>query len=109
MIDTNASRFTAGTLAVIYLETSDLSGYEPSAVPEPATWALMLIGFAGLGVAGYRGSRKSAASVKRSASPLQTLAERRSPHERRFCHSLSRKAMRAGPRSSPVAGRRPCA
>ena len=61
-IDTNASRFTTGTLAVIDSETSDLSGYEPSAVPEPATWAMMLIGFAGLGVAGYRGSRRSAAS-----------------------------------------------
>jgi hypothetical protein len=61
MIDTNASRFTAGTLAVIDSQTSDLSGYEPSAVPEPATWAMMLIGFAGLGVAGCRGSRKSGA------------------------------------------------
>jgi hypothetical protein len=59
-VDTNATRFTAGTLAVIDSRTSDLDGYEPSAVPEPATWAMMLIGFAGLGVAGYRGSRKSA-------------------------------------------------
>ena len=61
-IDTNATRFTAGTLAVIDSQTSDLSGYQPSAVPEPATWAMMLIGFAGLGVVGYRGSRKNAAS-----------------------------------------------
>ena len=29
-----------------------------TAVPEPATWAMMLLGFAGLGFAGYRGSRK---------------------------------------------------
>jgi PEP-CTERM motif len=29
------------------------------AVPEPSTWAMMLIGFAGLGFAGYRASRKS--------------------------------------------------
>ena len=61
MIDTNASRFTTGTLAVINSQTSDLSAYEPSAVPEPPTWAMMLLGFAGLGVAGYRGSRKSTA------------------------------------------------
>ncbi|MGC2786392.1 MAG: hypothetical protein WA397_21670 [Roseiarcus sp.] len=61
-IDTNATRFIPGTLAVIDSQTSDLSGYEPSAVPEAPTWAMMLLGFAGLGVAGYRGSRKSAAS-----------------------------------------------
>jgi PEP-CTERM motif len=30
-------------------------------IPEPSTWAMMLIGFAGLGFAGYRRSRKGAA------------------------------------------------
>jgi len=30
-------------------------------VPEPSTWAMMLIGFAGLGYAGYRASRRSVA------------------------------------------------
>ena len=29
--------------------------------PEPSTWVMMLIGFAGLGLAGYRASRKTAA------------------------------------------------
>jgi len=29
-------------------------------VPEPSTWAMMLLGFAGLGFAGYRASRKRA-------------------------------------------------
>jgi hypothetical protein len=29
-------------------------------VPEPATWAMMLLGFAGLGLAGYRRARTDA-------------------------------------------------
>jgi hypothetical protein len=29
--------------------------------PEPSTWAMMVVGFAGLGFAGYRKSRKVAA------------------------------------------------
>jgi PEP-CTERM motif len=29
------------------------------AVPEPSTWAMMLVGFAGLGFGGYSASRKS--------------------------------------------------
>ena len=31
-----------------------------TAVPEPSTWAMMLLGFAGLGIAGYRVRRNSA-------------------------------------------------
>ena len=31
-----------------------------SPVPEPSTWAMMLLGFAGMGFAGYRASRKTA-------------------------------------------------
>jgi cholinesterase len=33
----------------------------PSPVPEPSTWAMMLLGFVGLGFAGYRGAKKRAA------------------------------------------------
>jgi hypothetical protein len=31
-----------------------------AATPEPSTWAMMLIGFASLGVAGYRSTRTRA-------------------------------------------------
>jgi hypothetical protein len=34
-----------------------------TAVPEASTWALMLIGLAGLGIAGYRASQKRAATL----------------------------------------------
>ena len=35
---------------------------EVSSVPEPSTWAMMLLGFAGLGYAGYRRARRSNAA-----------------------------------------------
>jgi hypothetical protein len=43
------------------LEFSPGVGNLASTVPEPPTWAMMLLGFAGLGFAGYRASRKSGA------------------------------------------------
>ena len=44
--------------------STDLKGsWNVSAVPEPSTWALMLLGFAGIAFAGYRRSRPPAASA----------------------------------------------
>ena len=37
-----------------------LASLDPPSVPEPATWTLVAVGFAGLGFAGYRATRKSA-------------------------------------------------
>lgn len=55
---TNANSWGANQYWAAYnnITTSTTSG-----VPEPSTWALMLVGFAGLGFGGYRASRKSAA------------------------------------------------
>jgi PEP-CTERM motif len=33
------------------------------AVPEPSSWAMMLVGFAGLGIVGYRATRRTAAAA----------------------------------------------
>jgi hypothetical protein len=40
----------------------------PFAVPEPSTWAMMLLGFAGLGFAAKRTSRLRAAIVAASGA-----------------------------------------
>ena len=37
-----------------------VTGFGAGAVPEPSTWVMMTLGFAGLAFAGYRTSRKSA-------------------------------------------------
>ena len=39
--------------------TFSLSG---AVIPEPSTWAMMLLGFAGLGFAGYRHARQASAA-----------------------------------------------
>jgi PEP-CTERM motif len=45
-----------GDLAPTFNEAFSVSG---SVVPEPSTWAMMLLGFAGLGFAGYRRARRA--------------------------------------------------
>jgi hypothetical protein len=40
--------------------TFDFNGTFPSSVPEPSTWAMMLIGFAGIGAMAYRRKSKPA-------------------------------------------------
>jgi hypothetical protein len=60
---TTVSTDTLGTPPASYvfddLTVSGISKGTSSAAPEPSTWAMLLIGFAGLGFAGYRASRKS--------------------------------------------------
>jgi hypothetical protein len=52
-----------GTAGSIHYYIAEASGPAVSGVPEPSTWAMMLLGFAGLGFAGYRSSRKSSAAT----------------------------------------------
>jgi hypothetical protein len=43
-----------------------IGGAVAQAAPEPSTWAMMLVGFAGLGFAGYRSTRRQAAVAFRA-------------------------------------------
>jgi hypothetical protein len=51
------------TLGLVLPDGLSVAGEEPiaSAIPEPSTWAMLLIGFAGIGFAAYRKRRVSAA------------------------------------------------
>jgi hypothetical protein len=67
----------------------------PEPVPEPSTWAMMLAGFAGLGLLGYRKARRGALAAPLDrrhsilvARPVRATASTRGP--RRQCVSLGR-------------------
>ena len=47
-IETNATQFTSGFLSAFNMGSATTTGFAP-AVPEPSTWAMTLMGFAGLG------------------------------------------------------------
>jgi PEP-CTERM motif len=54
---------SASPITDLFVEGTSIVGtltVTVAGVPEPSTWAMMLIGFAGLGFTGYRASRKSA-------------------------------------------------
>jgi PEP-CTERM motif len=55
-IETNATRFTSGFLSAFNMGSATTTGFAP-AVPEPSTWAMIMLGFASLAVAGYLASR----------------------------------------------------
>lgn len=61
ILRTNARRFNEGTFGVIDGSTFADLAFQPSAVPEPATWGLMLAGFAMTGYAARR--RKTAVAA----------------------------------------------
>jgi hypothetical protein len=54
--------FSVGSFSLHNDNESDAGVITFSAVPEPSTWAMMLLGFAGLGLAGYRALRRTAVS-----------------------------------------------
>jgi len=60
-LDVTQDLLSAAAIAAGFTATfqSDLD----AAVPEPTTWAMMLLGFAGLGYAGYRRARQTRALI----------------------------------------------
>jgi len=63
-IPTDATGLTvSGTFGNSFIGTSaGANVFIGSAVPEPSTWAMMLLGFAGLGFAGYRKAKSGTAA-----------------------------------------------
>jgi PEP-CTERM motif len=62
--EANTQQYTAETFEEAQLDFGNPYAFTlvNGAVPEPATWAMMLAGFAGLGWAGYRRARKARAA-----------------------------------------------
>lgn len=52
-----------GQLVGFYANTDgpNVNGFLANSVPEPSTWAMMILGFAGLGFVGYRARKRTAA------------------------------------------------
>jgi hypothetical protein len=54
--------FRTGSLAFGISNTGQVVGRSFLIAPEPSTWAMMLAGFAGLGLAGYRRAKATSPS-----------------------------------------------
>jgi probable HAF family extracellular repeat protein len=47
-----------GTFSFLLTPSGAATAVSAAAAPEPSTWAMLIVGFAGLGIAGYRSARK---------------------------------------------------
>jgi hypothetical protein len=70
-------------------EQIELSSVTP-VIPEPSTWVMMLLGFAGLGFVGYRAARKATQLAPKSPSAGPRLRELRQPGQSYSDVNLSR-------------------
>lgn len=77
-------------------------------IPEPSTWAMLLIGFAGLGFAGRRSSRRTAAAAGGTFHFAVAVLQQRMCHEAKlgFPAKLAKRPspMRSATRSSAPTG-----
>jgi hypothetical protein len=56
---------------------SDMEPFQTSAIPEPSTWALLILGFVGLGYAGRRQARRASSPLRGALTPHFDLAQQR--------------------------------
>lgn len=61
--DGDFSRAYSGMTIPVSNNSGLVTGFTVVSVPEPSTWAMMVLGFAGLGFAGYRGARRATAAA----------------------------------------------
>jgi hypothetical protein len=67
----NDPTFTPGVFLLYNADTGNIDtltvawvlGSPPPAVPEPSTWAMMLLGFAGVGLSAYRRTKTASAAA----------------------------------------------
>jgi PEP-CTERM motif len=63
-LDANATSYSRSAIADVasigtFFASNEIATFGPG-IPEPSTWAMMAVGFAGLGFAGYRKARAGA-------------------------------------------------
>jgi hypothetical protein len=71
-----------------------LTGSATGVVPEPATWAMMLLGFAGLGFVGYRRARAGRAALPGNPPMDVTTAREAGPGRCRRAHRWREQGVR---------------
>jgi hypothetical protein len=54
----------SGTFSFLLTPSGAATAVSAAAAPEPSTWAMLIVGFAGLGLVGYRGARRRGGSVQ---------------------------------------------
>jgi PEP-CTERM motif len=69
----DASNGNAFVTRVSFIGDGTFNGSMTAVIPEPSTWAMTLLGFAGLGLGGYRASRRSGATTKTARFAIEAV------------------------------------
>ena len=68
IIETNATRFTSGTLSAFNSGSATITAFAPAAVPELSTWLMVGLGFMGLGLLRMTGKAGQRGRLQRKPS-----------------------------------------